>query len=148
MLNRRHFLIATAAATALSARMSLAQDTKMLQVFIDGDDDLAAPVVRRGRGQMTKQGFAGLALVAAPLVLLIGLELFPTVSMVAGTFHVTAEAGRAFWVAKYAAFFADEHSVENLRYRLVWTLISCGTALAISLVWRCTCGFPRAASPR
>jgi hypothetical protein len=37
MLNRRHFLIATASATALSARMSFAQDTKMLQVFISGD---------------------------------------------------------------------------------------------------------------
>jgi putative spermidine/putrescine transport system substrate-binding protein len=41
MLNRRHFLIATASATALSARMSLAQDAKMLQVFIDGDTNIS-----------------------------------------------------------------------------------------------------------
>ena len=96
-------------------------------------DDLAAPVGSRGRGQMTKQGFAGLALVAAPLVLLIGLVLFPTVSMVANTFQVTGEAGRSFSVSKYAAFFADDYSVENLRYTLVWTMISCVTALGISL---------------
>jgi putative spermidine/putrescine transport system permease protein len=94
-------------------------------------DDLAAPAVKRGRGQMTRQGFAGLALVAAPLVLLIGLVLVPTVSMVASTFHVSGDG--AFSLAKYAAFFADDYSVENLRYTLVWTLISCVTALSISL---------------
>ena len=96
-------------------------------------DDLTAPVGSSGRGQMMGQGFAGLALVAAPLVLLIVLVLFPTVSMVANTFHVTGEGGRAFSLAKFAAFFADDYSVENLRYTLVWTVISCGTALSISL---------------
>jgi len=39
MFNRRHFLIASAA--AMSAKMSFAQDTKTLQVFIDGDTNIS-----------------------------------------------------------------------------------------------------------
>lgn len=95
--------------------------------------DLAAPVVSHGRRQLTIEGIVGLALVAAPLTLLVGLVLFPTVSMIFNSFHLTDPGGRHFTLAKFSAFFADDYSVENLRYTVVWTFLSCFTALSIAL---------------
>jgi putative spermidine/putrescine transport system permease protein len=97
--------------------------------------DLMAPpgVERSGRKPALTEGLAGLALVAAPLALLLTLILLPTVAMIAGTLQVETETGSTFGFGRYAAFFADDYAVENLRYTVVWTLISCVTALAISL---------------
>jgi len=92
------------------------------------DSDFAAPTGHRGRINMT--GLTGLALVAAPLILLVTLVLLPTASMIVNTFRL--ETGQ-FGLDKFAAFFADDYSVENLRYTLVWTLISSTTAITISL---------------
>lgn len=97
--------------------------------------DLLAPprVEGSGRKLALSESLAGLALVAAPLGLLLTLILLPTMAMIAGTLQVETEAGTGFGFGRYAAFFADDYAVENLRYTVVWTLISCVTALAISL---------------
>lgn len=76
---------------------------------------------------------AGLALVAAPFLLLLVLVVAPTVTMIGGTFRVTTEGGPTLGLGRYAAFFADPYSVENLRYTLVLTLASSLTALTLSL---------------
>ena len=57
------------------------------------------------------------------------LVLLPTVSMIAGSFLT----GSGLGIDRYAAFFADDYAVENLRYTLVLTLTSCVTALILSL---------------
>ncbi len=95
----------------------------------------AVPAGRFSASRTThlKGNLAGLALVAAPLGLLLTLILFPTVSMVWNTLRVPAEGGTVMGISRYQAFFADSYSVANLRYTLIWTLLSCVTALAISL---------------
>ena len=95
----------------------------------------AVPAGRFSASRTThlKGNLAGLALVAAPLGLLLTLVLFPTVAMVWNTLRVPAEGGTVLGISRYQAFFADSYSVANLRYTLIWTLLSCVTALAISL---------------
>jgi len=79
------------------------------------------------------EGAAGLALVAAPVCLLLVLVLFPTVAMIWQSFQVKTEAGIHFGFDRFAAFFGDPYSMANLRYTLAQTITSCGTALALSL---------------
>ena len=95
--------------------------------------DSAAPGVRPGRRRIPREALAGLALVAAPLALLILLVLLPTLSMVAGTFHVETESGSHIGLDRYGDFFGDAYSVENLRYTVVWTLLSAVTAVVLAL---------------
>ena len=93
--------------------------------------DATAPGGNSGRNW--SESVAGLALVAAPLTLLIVLILLPTVSMVAGSFRVDTETGSRLGLDRFAAFFADDYSVENLRYTVVWTLLSAATAVTLAL---------------
>jgi putative spermidine/putrescine transport system permease protein len=90
-----------------------------------------------GRQLALGESAAGLALVAAPLALLLILIVLPTITMIFDTFVVTAAAntgaGSTVGIDRYLAFFADDYSVENLRYTLVLTLVSCATALSLSL---------------
>jgi len=74
------------------------------------------------------QALAGLALVALPVALLLGLVLWPTLRMIAAT--VTLEGGLG--IDRYAAFFNDGYSMANLRYTLEMTLTSALTALVLS----------------
>ena len=76
---------------------------------------------------------AGLALIAAPMALLITLILLPTVAMIWGTLQVPSDSGAQFGLGRYQAFFADAYSMANLRYTLFQTLASCATALTLSL---------------
>jgi putative spermidine/putrescine transport system permease protein len=98
-------------------------------MVIDAELRRVSPWRTRFRGE----SLAGLALVAAPLSLLLLLVLLPTVSMVASTFQFKTEAGTHLGLARYAAFFADDYSVENLRYTVVWTLISAVTSVLLAL---------------
>jgi putative spermidine/putrescine transport system permease protein len=84
-----------------------------------------------GRKRITGESLAGLALVAAPVLVLV--VLIPSVTMIASTFQVKTETGPQFGLGRYAAFFADDYSVENLRYTVVWTLISSVTAVVLAL---------------
>jgi putative spermidine/putrescine transport system permease protein len=74
---------------------------------------------------------AGLALVAAPVALLVVLVLVPTAAMIAGTFRLAPDAAPG--LDRYAAFFADAYSVANLRFTLVMTLVSTVSVLILSL---------------
>lgn len=91
-----------------------------------------APRSVRGVGNGLAEGVAGLALIAAPLMLLFALVLIPTMYMVAGTFRVGAD-GTSFGLDRYAAFFADDYSVENLSFTVILTLISTVSVLILSL---------------
>lgn len=93
----------------------------------------ASPGVTPGRKHITGEAVAGLALVAAPLVVLVVLVLVPSVTMIASTFQVQTAAGSHLGLDRYTAFFADDYSVENLRYTVVWTLISAVIAVTLAL---------------
>ena len=95
--------------------------------------DTAAPGITPGRKRLTKEALAGLALVATPFIFLVVLVLLPSVAMVASTFQVPNASGNHLGFDRYAAFFADDYSVENLRYTVVWTLLSAVTAVALAL---------------
>lgn len=90
------------------------------------------PVAKPSEGALL-EGAAGLALVAAPVCLLLVLVLFPTVAMIWQSFQVKTEAGIHFGFDRFAAFFDDPYSMANLRYTLAQTIISCGTALALGI---------------
>jgi putative spermidine/putrescine transport system permease protein len=91
-----------------------------------------APRPLRGVRNGLAEGIAGLALVAAPLMLLCALVLIPTVYMVASTFRVGAD-GTSTGLDRYMAFFADDYSVENLYFTVILTLISTVSVLILSL---------------
>jgi ABC-type spermidine/putrescine transport system permease subunit I len=93
--------------------------------------DIAAPVAKTTGAY--KEKAAGLALIAAPMALLVVLVLLPTVAMVWGTFQVQTDLGTRLGIDRYLAFFADGYSMANLRYTLIQTLASCLTALSLSL---------------
>jgi putative spermidine/putrescine transport system permease protein len=93
----------------------------------------ATPGVTPGRRRITGENLAGLALVAAPIILLVVLVLLPSVLMIASTFHVTTDSGSHLGFDRYVAFFADDYSVENLRYTVVWTVLSAVTAVVLAL---------------
>ena len=93
-------------------------------------DTLSSGSITPGRTAGFNEGLAGLALVAAPIALLITFVAFPTVLMI---FNTLREPQGGFGTARYAAFFSDAYSVANLVYTLTITLVSCATALAISL---------------
>lgn len=93
----------------------------------------AAPEVTPGRRRIAGEDMAGLALVAAPIMLLVVLVLLPSLTMIASTFQVTSESGSHLGLDRYAAFFADDYSVENLRYTIVWTLLSTVTAVGLAM---------------
>jgi putative spermidine/putrescine transport system permease protein len=95
--------------------------------------ETASPGVNSGRKRIAGEALAGLALVAAPMVVLIVLVLIPSVTMIASTFQVNTATGSHLGLDRYAAFFADDYSVENLRYTVVWTLISAVTAVILAL---------------
>jgi putative spermidine/putrescine transport system permease protein len=95
--------------------------------------DAALSGVTPGRKRITGETLAGLALVAAPVTVLIVLVLIPSVTMIASTFQVKTPDGSHLGLDRYAAFFADEYSVENLRYTVVWTPISAVTAVVLAL---------------
>jgi ABC-type spermidine/putrescine transport system permease subunit I len=95
--------------------------------------ETASPGAAPGRKRITGENLAGLALVAAPLLVLVVLVLIPSLTMIASTFHVKTAAGSHLGLDRYAAFFADDYSVENLRYTVVWTLISALTAVVLAL---------------
>lgn len=89
-----------------------------------------------GRKTTLTEGAAGLALVAAPVILLIVLVVAPTLTMIFGTFWVPDAppgAAGAIGIDRYLAFFHDGYSVENLRYTVILTLVSCVSALVLSL---------------
>lgn len=97
---------------------------------------LASGGLAPGRRRGLTEGVAGLALVAAPVILLLVLVVAPTVTMIIGTFWVHGpETGApgSIGIGRYGAFFSDAYSVENLRYTIVITLVSCATALTVSL---------------
>jgi putative spermidine/putrescine transport system permease protein len=91
-----------------------------------------APGSSRGVKSSVTEAITGLALVAAPLMLLCALVLVPTISMVLGTFRVGAD-GTTVGLGRYAAFLADDYSVENLYFTVSLTLISTGSVLILSL---------------
>jgi putative spermidine/putrescine transport system permease protein len=95
--------------------------------------ETASPAVTPGRKRISGETLAGLALVAAPLLVLVVLVLIPSVTMIASTFHVKTATGSHLGLDRYAAFFADAYSVENLRYTVVWTVISAVTAVVLAL---------------
>jgi putative spermidine/putrescine transport system permease protein len=95
--------------------------------------DAGASGVSPGRKPTLMENLAGLALVAAPMALLVILVLLPTVSMVVSTFHVKSDTGNHLGLDRYIAFFNDDYSVENLRYTVVWTIISAVTTVVLSL---------------
>ena len=88
-----------------------------------------------GRRFRWTESAGGLALVAVPVALLVGLIILPTLTMIWSTFQVPSADGSAthLGVDRFVAFFADDYSVENLHYTIVMTLLSCFSALAISL---------------
>lgn len=86
-----------------------------------------------GRGRITGEGLIGLALVAAPLALLFLLIVLPTLAMIWGTLQVQGETGTGLGLGRFAAFFADDYAMANLRYTVIWTLLSCITALGLAL---------------
>jgi putative spermidine/putrescine transport system permease protein len=86
-----------------------------------------------GRILKGRQSLAGLALVVLPVVMLVALVLVPTVRVIFSTFHVATPDGSVLGIDRYLAFFADAYSMANLRYTVLITLVSCFTALAISL---------------
>jgi ABC-type spermidine/putrescine transport system permease subunit I len=73
---------------------------------------------------------AGLALVAAPVALLVVLVLVPTAALIGGTLRLPAGG---VGLDRYAAFFADPYSRANLRFTLVLTMASTATVLALAL---------------
>lgn len=81
--------------------------------------------VRSGLGP---QALAGLALVALPVALLLGLILWPTLRMIAATF--TLDGG--YGADRYVAFFTDAYSMANLRYTMQMSIVSSLTALTLS----------------
>jgi putative spermidine/putrescine transport system permease protein len=74
------------------------------------------------------EAWAGLALVALPVALLLTLTLLPTLRMIAATFWVEGSPS----LSRYAYFFTDAYSLANLRYTMAMGLVSTLTALAIS----------------
>jgi putative spermidine/putrescine transport system permease protein len=74
------------------------------------------------------QALAGLALVAAPVALLLSLTLWPTLRMIGATFWVDGTVS----ASRYGAFFADGYSMANLRYTMEMGLLSALSALTIS----------------
>ncbi|MGL4238565.1 ABC transporter permease [Tabrizicola sp.] len=97
--------------------------------------ELSGPVQRplRGTGSGAAEGLAGLALVAAPVVLLCALVLIPTAYLIGGTFRVEADGVTSLGLDRYAAFFADGYSVANLRFTVILTLVSTVSVLILSL---------------
>lgn len=87
------------------------------------------PLLRARLGQ----GAGGLALVAAPLALLVVLVLMPTGAMIADTLRDGAAGADHIGLGRYRAFFGDAYSVANLRFTLLMTLASTGSVLILAL---------------
>jgi ABC-type spermidine/putrescine transport system permease subunit I len=89
-----------------------------------------APAARRGAGRILEAG-AGLALVAAPLLVLLLLVLIPAGLAIGSTLLIGEPDGPS--LARYAAFFTDPFSTGNLRYTLALTAFSTIAAIALAL---------------
>src|SRR6185312_15821104 len=78
----------------------------------------APPLAKEERGSPV-----GLLLVAAPVILVVTLVIWPIVSAVGGTLWLPNPDGSyALSLRTYAFFFSDDYSLANLRVTL-WTTV-------------------------
>lgn len=76
----------------------------------------------------------GLLLVAAPVLLMVWLIMWPIISAIVGTFWIEgAEGGHRLSVESYAFFFSDQYSLDNLYITLWTTVVTAALLLAICL---------------
>src|SRR5690606_28606454 len=76
----------------------------------------------------------GLLLVAAPVILVVWLVIWPIVSAVIQTLWLpTPEGGRTFSTGTYQFFFSDSYSLSNLSITL-WTTGVCAVLLLVICV--------------
>lgn len=87
----------------------------------------------RSRPSPVLEQLAGYALVALPFLVLVALVLFPAASAIVNSVVIVSGESARIGLDKYAAFFADAYSRQNLLFTLVLTTLSCVTAVAISL---------------
>ena len=79
------------------------------------------------------RGLIGLLLVAAPVVLMLWLVIWPILSAIVGTIWIdTPDGGHAFSLGTYQFFFTDHYSLANLGLTIWTTAIS-----AILLLFFC-----------
>lgn len=75
--------------------------------------------------------YLGLLLVAAPVLLVCWLIIYPIVSAVARTVWLPNDAGEyGFTLETYAFFFSDRYSLDNLSLTL-WTTLVCAILLLV-----------------
>jgi putative spermidine/putrescine transport system permease protein len=71
------------------------------------------------------RGLIGLLLVAAPVVLMLWLVIWPILSAIVGTIWIdTPDGGHAFSLGTYQFFFTDHYSLANLGLTIWTTAIS------------------------
>ena len=75
----------------------------------------------------------GLLLVAAPVILVIWLVIWPIISAIVRTVWVPTETGRAFSLQSYIFFFSDRYSLDNLTVTLWTTAVSAILLLLVCL---------------
>ncbi|WP_434286207.1 ABC transporter permease [Celeribacter sp. SCSIO 80788] len=98
--------------------------------------DLASPdsIVRKdGFAKRHGRGLTGLLLVAAPVILLGWLIIYPIFNAVARTLFVKGEAGVSFSLDTYQRFFTDSYSLANLWLTLWVTMVCAALLMAICL---------------
>ena len=89
---------------------------------------LASPRVRE------KGGALGLLLVAAPVILVITLVIWPIISAIGRTLWLPdADGAYAFSLRTYTFFFTDAYSVDNLKVTLWTTAVTMALLLAVCL---------------
>jgi putative spermidine/putrescine transport system permease protein len=75
----------------------------------------------------------GLLLVAAPVILVIWLVIWPIVSAIIRTVWLPTENGHVFSLRTYLFFFSDRYSVDNLTVTLWTTMVTAIILLVVCL---------------
>ncbi|MCX5496732.1 ABC transporter permease subunit [Kaistia dalseonensis] len=79
---------------------------------------LSAPL---GRQKRARRFPVGLLLVAAPVILVVALVIYPILSSLSTTLNVDVAGAGRFSLANYARFFSDDQSLRNLRFTAWFT---------------------------
>ncbi|SFI64782.1 ABC-type spermidine/putrescine transport system, permease component I [Celeribacter neptunius] len=98
--------------------------------------DMASPdsnVRKDGFAKRHGRGLTGLLLVAAPVILLGWLIIYPIFNAVARTLFVNSDAGASFSLDTYQRFFTDSYSLANLWLTLWVTVVCAALLMAICL---------------
>ena len=87
----------------------------------------------RARSSSRGGALTGLLLVAPPVLIVVGLILWPALSAALSTLHVDVAGRSALSLANYSAFFADPQSLADLGYTIWTTLITTVLLIAACL---------------